>query len=124
MSQVNINMLVLNFIWVAAEKLMELKKLLTDLKANSENVRIDKSILDIENSIKEGFVVMSNEDLYNFKNFRYDSLLMKLIDSIQFNDFGVKFSDEKENARRVIINEIMKNINDINTIIYEAMNKK
>lgn len=98
--------------------LTDLKELLTELELkHPENRRIRISLSDIDRCIEIADYLKNNE--YEFSNYNLHRATVKLIDSIDRNDFGVELSEEFIQKRGVIISDLWSYVNRTSPLLLQ-----
>lgn len=95
-------------------ELLKLDRLLTDLNFKS-NLRLKNSLTDVNRCIELADYFANND--FEQSAFNLDNSIVKLIDSIDRNDFGEDLPDEFILKRNVVISELLSNVNETNYLL-------
>ena len=92
----------------AISNLKNLKIFISSLNSPNNTARIKMSISDINKCIEHGNYYIENPTLYKPENFRFHNGLVSLVDTIKYNDFGIKLSKNEKNEKLKFCNELIK----------------
>lgn len=93
-----------------------LKELQRLFQSISSNDRINRTLNDIETTIKNCQYYLNEDQLWDVNSFRFDNNLVSLVDSIQYNDYGVFWDYTKEAQKKENCEEILKIVSVLNAL--------
>lgn len=99
----------LNLIEKSRSQLSSLQSILLEiLDKNSENKRLQISVSDVERCLQ--LCLYFSENDFELSSFNLDRALVRLVDSIERNNFGLELSKEYLTNRDIILSEIMDTV--------------